>query len=451
MIRLLPRSATLRLAGLVFLLQLAGGAVLIGLVWRLADRAAASSAETIAATVQDELAATFHAGTVAELIDAVDTHVREDRPRGIAVLLVNGSGQPLAGNLSAWPPSIETDGRSVALDLFRIGYPAPDRIRAVASRPRADLRLLTGIVAEDEGEIARAIGEAAGVAAMVAIALALLTAWIAARSVERRLDATVATAQAAAAGATSARLPIGGDDAFAALARTVNAMIDRTATLLEQWRGATDALAHDLQSPLTRMRAALERVSSATADATARAAADQALNEVEDLTRIIDTVLAIRHAEAGITVADLRPIDLSAMLCDLAELYEPSAEDRGFAIVTEIAADVTLLAHREMLGQAVAKLIENALLHGASPITISLSLRAETVVLSVTDAGCGIARADRAHALERFGRIERARTGPGAGLGLSFVGAVARLHRGDVVLSDAAPGLRVELVLPLAT
>ena len=239
-------------------------------------------------------------------------------------------------------------------------------------------------------------------------------------------------------------------DAFASLAGSVNDTLDRVEALVVELQVATDGLAHDLKSPLTRLRSALERAAREVTEPAAQEAVDRALAEGERLLALVETALRITRAEAGIGTESFTPVDLAVELEDIAEIYGPVAEDAGRAIrVIGAASGVTLPIHRELIGQALGNAVDNALKYGAGTITLGLAVGETHATLSVADEGTGIRPEDRAVALRRFGRLDLARGGTGAGLGLSLIAAVARLHRGAVRLEDAHPGLIVAIDLPL--
>jgi signal transduction histidine kinase len=267
-----------------------------------------------------------------------------------------------------------------------------------------------------------------------------------------RLEATVTTLDAVRDGALSRRVPADASgDAFAMLAGSVNATLGRTERLVEELTLATDMLAHDLKSPLTRLRSALERAAVAVDTPAAQEAVDRAQAEGQRLLTTVETALSISRAEAGIGRDAFAAVDLAVELEEIADIYGPLVEDAGRTIAVAVSARPTLPLHRELMAQALGNLIDNALKYGAGTITLALEALPTGVRLSVSDQGPGIAPEHRAAALRRFGRVDEARGGSGAGLGLSLVGAVARLHGGSVALEEvgeAAGGLRVVIDLP---
>jgi len=438
------RSTTLRFALLVFALQLVGAGAMVAMVRHLTRSEIAAQAEDAASDLRDELSGMWSTGGQAAVRAAVDRRLNTDRLPQSVILLTDPHGRFVAGNIADWPPNVPAPGVAT-IEIFRIGHSQPERMRVMATCLPDGSRMLAGHVVESELRVALAMEEAMAVGMAAAIVLAALAAWAAARMIEARLEGTVATAHAVAGGDLSRRVQRnGGDDAFDSLAQAVNAMLDRIALLMTELKVATDGLAHDLRSPLTRLRATLDRAMAECRDENARIAVARALDEGDRLLAMLDTALRISRAEAGLGRDAFVQTDLAEMIRDVADMFEPLAEDRGMTIRAEGPETLVATVHRELLGQAVANLIDNALKYGAGLITV----RAEPgPVLTVADDGPGIPPERREEALKRFGRLDAARTESGAGLGLSLASAVAHLHGGSLALEDNAPGLLVRLTL----
>lgn len=407
-----------------------------------------ASATDEAQRLRATLLEAWAAGGVAGLRKAAEARLdRSDRPQSV-VLVTARDGTTLAGNVGAWPPNV-TPGPPATIELFRIRRDRPESMRVIGTVLPDGTRLLTGHVIEGERAFVGAMEMAMVAAMLVALVLAGLAGWVAAQIIARRLRRTVDTVAAVAGGDLDRRVPLeGGGDAFEDLGRSVNAMLDRIASLVGELKMATDALAHDLRSPLTRLRATLERALAAADSEDARVAVLRGMEEGERLLGMLDTALRITRAEAGIGRDAFAATDLTELLADLADLFEPLAEDRGLAIAVASSAPVTATVHREMIGQAVSNLIDNALKYGAGTIRLSIEDKGGVVAILVGDDGPGIPTDCRAAALQRFGRLDPSRHESGAGLGLSLVAAVARLHDGTIELADNHPGLIVRLTLP---
>jgi signal transduction histidine kinase len=254
----------------------------------------------------------------------------------------------------------------------------------------------------------------------------------------------------------SGRLAVAGSgDEFDRLAESLNAMLERIEGLMTGVKHVSDNIAHDLKTPLTRLRnQAEEALRSAKSETDYRAALEATIEESDALIRTFEALLMISRAEAGEARAYMIHFDAAEAAESVAELYEPFAEEKGAKLVVEIERPLPVQGNRELVAQALANLVDNAIKHGiaAAPGEIRISAHAANgrVLLTVSDLGPGIPAQDRGRVLERFVRLEESRSRPGAGLGLSLAAAVARLHGGELLLEDNAPGLRVSLALPAA-
>ncbi|MEP9402947.1 HAMP domain-containing sensor histidine kinase [Sphingomonas sp. VNH70] len=431
----------------MFALQIAGaGAVLLTVRQITTDRlteAATGEAEHARAMLLDAWSERGQAGLRRAVLARLD---RSDRPQSV-VLLTDGAGRVLAGNVPRWPEGIDP-GPAATIEIARIDRAVPERMRVIATRLSDGSRLLTGHVIEGELAFVGAMEAAMAAAMVVALLLAAIAGWVAARMIAQRLRRTVETAAAVAAGDLDRRVVLeGGDDAFEALGAAVNAMLDRIAGLVAELKMATDALAHDLRSPLTRLRATLERALAAADSEEGRVAVLRAMDEGERLLGMLDTALRITRAEAGIGREAFVPTDLTALVAEVAELFEPLAEDRGMTLVAVAGPPLIVSAHREMIGQAVANLVDNALKYGAGAVSLAVEAVPGGAAITVRDDGPGIPPDRHAEALRRFGRLDAARQEAGAGLGLSLVAAVAHLHGGTLSFGDNRPGLVVRMTV----
>ncbi|MCK8783228.1 HAMP domain-containing histidine kinase [Roseomonas sp. NAR14] len=449
------RSAGFRFA-LLFAALFAGSAVaLAAMLWW--GTAGALNRQTDAAVRADVLALTerWRETGPTGLAESIDERLAGDVENETIYLLVDPEGRKLAGNLDRWPGNLPASEQWSQREIDREGLRAEARLR-VENLP-GGYRLLVGRDVEERERLRELLLEALIWSAGAVLAFALLGAWLVRRALEKRLLPTYATAAAIAGGDLGSRVPLSGrGDEFDRLASTMNAMLDRIARLMDGVRGVSDAIAHDLRTPIARARGRLEEaLITASHEEDLRGAVERGIADLDGVTRVFQALLRIAEAEAGSRRAAFAPVDLSPLLADAAEYYAAEAEARGQQLQTDLPPELTLDGDRDLLIQAVANLLDNAVKFTPPGGTVRLEAATGGGVLrvAVTDEGPGIAAADRLRAGERFFRADAARTTPGSGLGLSLVQAVAHLHGGTLELLDAREdgerrGLRAVLVLP---
>jgi len=371
-----------------------------------------------------------------------------------AYVFAASSRQRIAGNLASWPEQIATldEVRTVTLVERTTEVSVVRQIRAEARR-LADGRLL--LVGQDVTQ-QLAFARVLRVAALGALAAALLLAIGGGIAIGRNLlDRVVRmnrTILDILKGRSNARVEVSGrGDEFDELAEHFNRLHDENKRLIEQVRGVTDDIAHDLRTPLARMRGHIESALAAPPDA---ARSEAVLRELQgEVERLLDTfsaLLQIALIESGTIRERMQPVELEPVVRGAVDLYGPLAEEAGLEIVTELEPELRVLGHRQLLAQALANLLDNAIKYanGSGPITLRTSRSDAGIELRVSDRGPGIPAAARDRVLRRFARLDAARHRPGTGLGLSFVAAVAELHGADLALGGADPGLCVRLVFP---
>ena len=379
--------------------------------------------------------------------------------------LGDNSGLQIVGNIDGIPANVlESEG------IFSFNYQGPALDDETAGDGATGYAVVRSLVVSSGLRlvVGRDVVERRGFTAIVLqgfvyavigiLVFSMLAGIITARRVLRRIDTINATSAKIMSGNLSERIPVTRrNDEFDALATSLNAMLDRIEGLMQGLKEVTDNVAHDLKTPLTRLRTKAEAALRDGADGAARREAlETTISESDKLIRTFNALLMIARAEAGAPSGALADVDLSAVARDVAELYEPVAEEAALTLVTDIAPDVHLRGNRELLGQALVNLLENALKYyepevgKAGRIEVRVTAEAGRVRLEVADNGPGIPPADRTRVLERFVRLEKSRTEPGSGLGLSLVAAVASLHRGSFRIEDNAPGVRAVMDLPAA-
>jgi signal transduction histidine kinase len=383
--------------------------------------------------------------------------------------LADASGQFLIGNVSEVPAevlitpgvySFDYERPFPAVDLPGPGGPPEGRDRTGTALVRSvelgnGMRLVVGRDIVERRGYSAIILQSFLVGVVGIILFSLVAGGITARRVLRRIDTIQQTSTKIMSGNLSERVPVTRrNDEFDGLATNLNAMLDRIEQLLQGLKEVTDNVAHDLKTPLTRLRNQAEGALRDNASPEMREKAlETVIAESDRLIRTFNALLMIARVEAGAPSGALSEIDISEIVADVAELYGPVAEDAGIAIDADIEQGVTLRANRELIGQAMVNLLENAVKYarpdeGEGRITIALEQDADVVRIVVADNGHGIPEADRRRVLERFVRLEESRSEPGSGLGLALVNAVARLHAGSFRIDDNKPGVRAVLELP---
>jgi signal transduction histidine kinase len=273
-------------------------------------------------------------------------------------------------------------------------------------------------------------------------------------SVLRRIEAVSQTSRDIVGGDLQRRIPgRGSGDEFDHLAASLNAMLDRIQTLMEGLRQVSNDIAHDLRTPLTRLRQRLELAQRRGGVATSSGTVlEDALHDIDTILETFGALLRIAQIESGARVAGFTELDLGELLRTVTEIYQPSLEEKCQALVVQIDDALRVKGDRELLTQMFANLLENAVRHSPPHARVELSARrlGAMIEVSIADNGPGIAPEFRHKVLQRFFRLEASRSTPGNGLGLSLVEAIARLHESELALSDHEPGLRVNITLRAA-
>ncbi len=444
------RSAGVRFAAIYAgLLVLSAVFLSLFLWWATAGLLDRETEAAIRADAQG-LSERYADGRLAVLIATIDDRIAQNIDDDAIYLLVDAALRPRAGNLSAWP---------AAVTQANVWYPLPVKragVNSLARVQRFDLpggfHLLIGRDVRVRVQLRDLLTDALLWAVLVVLAMASMGAFVA-RGLFRRTIANIsATATAIAAGNFAQRVRLSGrGDEFDQLAETINNMLDRIARLMDGVRQVSNAIAHDLRTPIARARTRLEDAAlHAGTEAELRAAIERAIVDLDDIAAVFQALLRIAEIEAGSRRSAFAAIDLAPLLADLTELYEAAAEEAGMRLILDAPATLPVYGDRDLIQQALANMIDNALKFSPQGGTVRLTARATDggVELEVIDQGPGIPNADRGRAPERFFRGEQARSTPGSGLGLALVQAVAHLHSGALILTEANPGLRAVLSLP---
>jgi signal transduction histidine kinase len=394
------------------------------------------------------------------------------RPGANLYLVTTPNGRAVAGNVGSLAPGVmaTTGWSETSYRRLDEQESADHRALVNVTELTSGFRLLIGRDLEERRRLFGIVAKAAQWSVLIVIALGLGGGIFVARRVLQRIDAMTGTTQRIMAGDLSGRLPVGrSGDELDRLAENLNAMLERIEALMVGLKEVSDNIAHDLKTPLTRLRnRAEEALAKAGNEGEYRAALERTIEESDGLIRTFNALLMIARAESGQARGNMDDFDAAEVAQGIHELYEPLAEDNGLTLQVK-TEPAPLHGNRELVSQALANLVENAIKYGrstpalqplsaevvdgkdAKTVLIEARRDGDQVLLSVTDHGPGIPEADRAHAVERFVRLEASRTQPGSGLGLSLASAVATLHGGALKLSDAHPGLSATLALPAAT
>ncbi len=444
------RSAGLRLAAVYAALFALSALALVLFLWfataGLLDRQSEAAIRTDAQGLLEQ----FEEGGLQALQATIEERLAENVDDDAIYLLLDPAQRPVAGNLAHWPLSVTAPDRLYELMVERAGTRSLARVR------RFDLddgsRLLIGRDIETRTPL-RALLTSALLWSLLVLVVLGTVGGVVMQNLFRRMIASVSsTAAAIAQGDLGRRVRLSGrGDEFDRLAEVINDMLDRTARLMDGVRQVSNSIAHDLRTPIARARARLEDASIRAGGADElRAAVERAVIDLDGVAAVFEALLRIAEIEAGARRSAFAPVDAAELLSDLGELYAAAAEEQGTTLTIEATTPLRVNGDRELIQQAVANLLDNAIKFSppGSVIRVSAGSVHDAVEITVSDQGPGIPEADRPRATDRFFRGEAARQTPGSGLGLALVEAVAQLHGGSLRLEDAAPGLRAVLTLP---
>lgn len=390
------------------------------------------------------------------LIEVIAERSGSKGEKGSVYLLTGPDLTPLAGNLNAWPENATQQGDWLSFEIERRrgNQTTTHEIRAKPFRLIGGFRLLVGRDMDERKRFQEVIAETLAVALGITIILGVVGALYLSRKLLHRVEAVAETSRTIVHGDLTRRVPLDGSgDEFDRLSDSLNEMLEQIEQLMTGMRAVTDSLAHDMRSPLTRLKGRIEAALRDQADMMRyRAALEQAIADTDSILSTFNALLAISQAEAGAARAGMRRLELGQIARDAAELYDPVAEEKGLTLEQAITDGVPIIGHAQLLAQSVANLLDNAIKYTPAGGAITLAVRntGEQAELIVADSGPGIPAEGREQVLERFVRLDTSRTTPGSGLGLSLVAAVAKLHRATLKLEDNSPGLKVTLAFAKA-
>jgi len=404
----------------------------------------------------------YEQGGIRRLVTIIDQRAR--RPSSNLLMVTTPTGEELAGNVGSLEPGVLDHPGWFELSYRRAEASDETQHRAlvrVVELP-SGFRILVGRDLEERERIYAIISNAGRWSFALVVVLGLAGGFFVSRRVLRRVDAMTETAHTIMAGDLSGRLPVAGTgDELDRLAENLNAMLERIEALMRGLKEVSDNIAHDLKTPLTRLRNRCEQaLRGAKRDADYRTALESTIAESDELIRTFDALLMIARAEAGHARDNMTDFDAAEIVRDVGELYEPLADEKGLALKVEAPLTAPVRGNRELVSQALANLVDNAIKYAgpetsktngaAAEIVVGAGADGERITLTVADHGPGIPEADRGRVVERFVRLEQSRSEPGSGLGLSLASAVARLHGGELKFEDNHPGLKSIIALPRA-
>lgn len=448
----LLRSSTLRLS---ILHMAAFGLSVLVLLWFIYTSTAGfmerQTDETINAEIQG-LAEQYSQLGLTGLIRVIKSRVAKDKAGSSVYLLTDWKFNPLAGNLPEWPKFRDTGSGWFDATLEDTENFEPRRVRMRYFLLPGNFHLLVGRDVSLRLKMERLIMDALIWGLGLTVVLGGVGGLLTSRWMLKRIDVINKTSREIMAGDLTRRIPSrGAGDEFDRLAGNLNAMLDQITKLMDGVKQVSNNIAHDLRGPLNRIRAGLElSLAKSRTPEEYRAVLEATVSEIDNLLMTFNALLTIAQAESGARRQDFTDIDLTSLAADVAELYDPLAEEKGLTLTVSLAPGVTVPGNRHLLSQALANLLDNAVKYTPAGGTIALSLTAPATgpELTVADTGPGVPAEHRELVLERFARLESSRNTPGSGLGLSLVAAVAGLHRAALRLADNAPGLRVTLAFP---
>jgi hypothetical protein len=419
--------------------------------------------EQITRTVDAEitgLSEQYAQGGIRRLVFVIDARAR--RPGSSLYLVSTFAGDGLAGNVGVLGEGVLEHTGWTETVYRRLDDPEGVQHHALVRvfQLPSGFRLLVGRDLDERERLYDVVLAAGQWSIALVVVLGLAGGFFVARRVLRRVDAMTETSRTIMAGDLSGRLPTtGSEDELDRLAVNLNAMLERIEALMRGFKEVSDNIAHDLKTPLTRLRnRAEEALRGGKGEVDYRAALEATIEESDGLIRTFNALLMIARAESGQASTPMTEFDAAEIAHGVGELYDPLADEKGLKLKVEADAPLPLRGNRELVTQALANLVDNAIKYAGPDRAAANGAPAEVVVraaaadgritLSVCDQGPGIPEADRDHAIERFVRLEQSRSEPGSGLGLSLASAVACLHGGRLTLEDNAPGLRATLSLP---
>jgi signal transduction histidine kinase len=452
------QTSTFRLAAIYITVFLLSVAALLGYVfWNTIGLLERQSEETIRAEVQ-ALGDQYRVRGLNGIIDVINRRITNET--GTLYLLIDEDRDQLVGNLNDMPMPRPPDSTWVDFSINK--GKGPDQVkhsaRAFYVKLSGGYELLVGRDVEELRAFRSVIIQGFYWGLGLALALGLGGGFLTSRNFLKRVDAITDASRTIMEGDLSQRMPVGGTgDELDRLALSLNEMLSQIERLMAGMKEVSTNVAHDLKTPLTRLRARAEAALRTSSNSEHRAALQQTISESDKLLQTFNALMSIARADAGQARDGFKPIDAAEVLHDVVELYQPLLEDSGGTLQLSPLPALPVNADRQLLAQALSNVLDNAMKYGtgqgdnAAQVKISGTVVGDKITISIADAGQGIAPENRERILQRFVRLDESRSKPGNGLGLSLVSSVMHLHNGSIALAGANPGLQINLTLPLAS
>lgn len=425
-------------------------ATVLALVYVTANRSIESETRSVVSAELTGLADEYERRGLIGLITAIERRLPSAPERDALYLLTDRFGNKLAGNLKQWPEDITAGSGWVDLEVRRADNDELVPVSAASIRLPGGERLIVGRDAVARQQFDRVLLRSVALALGIALLLSLLTGWLFTRLVFSRLSDIASTAENIVSGDLSRRMPIRGTgDEFDQVAGTLNTMLDRIEELISNLRTTSNSIAHDLRSPLSRLKQRVEALSDPNkSDLDREIDIARATTEVDHVLRVLGQLTEISRAEAGLGREQFEDVDLHQLVADVVDLYEPVAADQNVRL--EVSGQAKpIQGHRPLLSQALSNLLDNALRYAPENSTITVTLAEDIACtrVSVRDEGPGVPEQDLPRLQQPFVTLDPARTERNAGLGLALVAAISRMHGGALKARNCDPGLETTLKL----
>jgi signal transduction histidine kinase len=447
------RSSTLKLAFIYVLVFSSAVFALLGYVYWSTAAYLYQKSDQLLNTERQLMDSAYEKAGRDGIVAQIDRRIGDDFFSDWAYLLTGPAHEYIAGNLKTWPSALDSEPEWSTLVTFRPESEKTEAALRATSRVLPDgSHLLIGRKVEDlHGlleKIVTALAWGAGLFLILAAAAGISTS----RRSVARIESINATSLKIMRAGLGERIPLRGTgDEWDGLARNLNSMLDRIEELMESVRQVSDNVAHDLRTPLTRMRGRLEKGCNQPLGVSQyQALLSDTIIELDEILSRFSSILRISQIEMRNQRAGFHDIDLAQIVREVVELFDPAAEEKGVSLQLRGDEKAPVFGDRDLLFDALSNLVDNAIKHGGGHDAVTVEVRGDGPAVTIADHGFGIPADERKNVLKRFYRLEHSRNSPGSGLGLSLVAAVANLHGVQIEMTDNAPGLRIELHFPSA-